>query len=206
MEKKRNKRSLRVALVLSAVVAGTALIGWGGLAVWNSYTQNAGNAFAAGTLQHNNQANGATSNCLSTATITSCSVIVSGSGLASNWSGTTGTVKITNTGSLTSNFAVLMPAAPSGSLCSDLTLGVTDDEATPATVYPATALSSQMASTAVKDSAGNTSWPTYSSGSAPGAAGTNTFTFAVSPGPAYANDNNAPGESCTFAVEFDQSA
>jgi hypothetical protein len=202
MDKKRNKRSLRVALVLGAAVAGTALVGWGGLAAWNSYTQNAGNAFAAGTLQHDNQANGATSNCYSTAAITTCSVILSGSNLNSAWTGTTGTVKITNTGTLASNFAMDMPAAPTGLLCGDLTLAVTDAETPAVTVYPATALTSTMGSTALNDSGGATSWAQYTGGTA----GVNTFTFAVNPGSAYANDNNAPGESCSFDIQFDQSA
>lgn len=206
MDKRKSKRSVRVALVLGAALAGTALVGWGGLAAWNSYTANAGNAFTAGSLEHNNQANGATSNCYSTAAITTCSVIVSGSGLTSTWGGTTGTVKITNTGSLSSNFAVSMPSAPTGLLCGDLNLAVTDAESTPANVYPVAGLTSTMASTAVKDSAGNSVWPTYSTGTAPGAAGTDTFTFAVSPASGYSGDNNAPGESCSFDVQFDQSA
>ena len=48
MERK-SRRSLRVALVLGAAVAGTALVGWGGLAAWSAYTENAGNSVAAGT-------------------------------------------------------------------------------------------------------------------------------------------------------------
>ena len=54
MEHRKSKRSLRVALVLGAAVAGTALVGWGGLAAWNAYTENAGNSVAAGTLTHAN--------------------------------------------------------------------------------------------------------------------------------------------------------
>ena len=45
METRKSKRSVRLALVLSAAVAGTALVGWGGLAAWQAYTQNSGNAF-----------------------------------------------------------------------------------------------------------------------------------------------------------------
>ena len=51
MENRKSKRSLRVALVLGAAVAGTALVGWGGLAAWSAYTENAGNSVAAGTLR-----------------------------------------------------------------------------------------------------------------------------------------------------------
>src|ERR1035437_5684430 len=53
MERK-SRRSLRVAMVLGAAVAGTALVGFGGLAAWNAYTENAGNSVAAGTLAHSN--------------------------------------------------------------------------------------------------------------------------------------------------------
>ena len=56
METRKSKRSLRLALVMGAAVAGTALVGWGGLAAWQAYTQNAGNAFAVGTLTHTNTA------------------------------------------------------------------------------------------------------------------------------------------------------
>ena len=54
MEHRKSKRSLRVALVLGAAVAGTAVVGWGGLAAWSAYTENAGNSVAAGTLAHAN--------------------------------------------------------------------------------------------------------------------------------------------------------
>ena len=46
MESRKSKRSLRMALVLGAAVAGTALVGFGGLAAWNAYTENAGNSVA----------------------------------------------------------------------------------------------------------------------------------------------------------------
>jgi len=49
---RKRRRSVRIALVLGAVVASTAVIGWGGLAAWSAYTENAGNSAAAGTLAH----------------------------------------------------------------------------------------------------------------------------------------------------------
>ena len=66
METRKSKRSVRLALVLSAAVAGTALVGWGGLAAWQAYTQNAGNAFTTGSIGHTNQVSGKTLVCQST--------------------------------------------------------------------------------------------------------------------------------------------
>ena len=102
-------RSLRVALVLAAVVASTAVVGWGGLAAWSAYTENAGNSVAAGTLNH---ANG--TSCVSllgtipTTTGTGwCAAAVTISGVdPANWTGTSGTIKIANTGSLKSTFTL----------------------------------------------------------------------------------------------------
>ena len=104
-------------------MAGTALVGWGGLAAWQAYTQNSGNAFAVGSLTHTNVANGGmtcnSTNSSATAASTPCSVIVSGTTLTSAWTGATGTVVITNTGGLTSTFTVSSPASdpPTGALC-----------------------------------------------------------------------------------------
>ena len=49
---RKSRRSLRIALVMGTMVAGTALVGWGGLAAWSAYTENAGNSATAGTLSH----------------------------------------------------------------------------------------------------------------------------------------------------------
>ena len=66
MEQRKSKRSVRVALVLGAAVAGTALVGWGGLAAWQAYTQNAGNAFTTGSIGHTNVVKGGNTTCTST--------------------------------------------------------------------------------------------------------------------------------------------
>ena len=129
---RKARRLLRVAVVLAAVVASTALVGWGGLAAWNAYTENAGNSVAAGTLNH---ANGAS--CVSllgtiptTAGTGWCAAAVTISGVdPANWTGTSGTIKIANTGSLKSTFTLTMGTggqAPTGGLCADVTLKVTD--------------------------------------------------------------------------------
>ena len=131
MDHHKSKRSLRIALVLGTTVAGTALVGFGGLAAWSAYTENAGNSVAAGTLAH---ANGAS--CVSSLGV----VPVSGTGFCTatitiagvdpaNWTSTVGTIKIVNTGSLNSTFQLSMGTAlqaPTGSLCADVTLGVKD--------------------------------------------------------------------------------
>ena len=105
MERHTSKRSLRVAMVLGAAVVGTALVGWGGLAAWNAYTENAGNSVAAGTLSHSNQS----LSCVSTlgAVPTSgpgfCAPVITVSGVDPvNFSTlvTPVTIKIDNTGNL----------------------------------------------------------------------------------------------------------
>jgi hypothetical protein len=202
MEDRRSKRSIRLALALGAAVAGTALVGWGGLAAWQAYTQNSGNAFAVGTLTHTNVVNGSAVTCHSTnssatAASTPCSLIVSGTTLTSAWTGATGTVLITNTGALTSTFAVSSPASdpPTGALCTDLNLKITGaDSVTP---YVNQTGIAQLSPTSLHDSSGNSSWVTSAS---------NTFTFAVTPGSNFATDNSVPGESCSFDILFTQSA
>jgi hypothetical protein len=200
METRKSKRSLRLALVLGAAVAGTALVGWGGLAAWQAYTQNSGNAFAVGTLSHTNQV-GINTACNSTLSSTSpgaCDVIVSGPALTSEFSGTSGTVTIVNTGSLSSTFSMSMPAAPANNeLCKDLALTVTDNEASPVTVYPQTALTAQMGPTALKNSGGASTWATND---------TNTFTFAIAPVNGFASDDGVLGTSCSFTILFDQAS
>jgi hypothetical protein len=201
MENRKSKRSLRLALVLGAAVAGTALVGWGGLAAWQAYTQNSGNAFAVGSLSHTNVANGGvtcdSTNSSATAASTPCSVIVSGSSLTSAWTGSTGTVVITDTGALPSTFAVSTPAGdnPSGSLCADLSLTVTGaDSVTP---YVDQTSIGPLSATALRTSAGSASWAEGNS---------NTFTFAVAPDGGFATNNSVPGESCSFDILFTQSA
>ncbi|MGD0833800.1 MAG: hypothetical protein ABSA40_05155 [Candidatus Dormibacteria bacterium] len=211
MEQRKSRRSLRMALVLGAAVAGTALVGFGGLAVWNAYTENAGNSVAAGTLSHANQSSACVSS-LGTVPVSSgtgwCSAVVTVTAINSTWTGTgaADTVKIDNTGTLSSTFAMSMPAAPTGSLCADLSLKVTDKNA--ATVYPTTVLTTAMAATALNNNAGTPS-PTWTGG---GTAGTgsgasgNTFTLTVAPYGSYASDSTDAGTSCTFNILFTQAA
>ena len=213
---RQHRRSLRIALVMGAVVASTAVIGWGGLAAWSAYTENAGNSAAAGTLAH---ANG--SSCVSSLGV----VPTSGTGFClatitiagvdpANWTSTVNTIKIANTGSLKSTFTLSMGTvlqAPTGSLCADVTLGVTDlNSGSPdnGTVWAPTALPGTFTATSL-----------YSNAAAPvlswtggGTAGTwtgataNTFTVTAAPGAGFATHYADAGTSCTFGLLFSQTA
>jgi hypothetical protein len=218
MERHTSKRSLRVALVLGAAVAGTALVGWGGLAAWSAYTENAGNSVAAGTLQHNNYVS---SNCASVIGVIPvgagpgwCSVLISvtGADAVNGKLPATGVVKIDNTGTLSSTFQMSMPSAPvnsGGTICADLTLAVTDpDTGAPGTPYAATALTSTMGATTIDNNAASPSatWsPNGTAGTGTGATG-NTFTFTVAALTSFGNNYADAGQSCTFSILFTQTA
>ena len=104
METRKSKRSLRLALVMGAAVAGTALVGWGGLAAWQAYTQNAATPSrwapsptptrpaGPARLQLDDLLAGAPVPARSSSTADQ-------PGLDSDFPGTSGTVTITNTGS-----------------------------------------------------------------------------------------------------------
>jgi hypothetical protein len=206
---RRRKRThiLRVALVLVATFAGTALLGFGGLAAWQGYTENAGNSVGAGTLGHTNTVG--TQSCTSVTSTTllnqagnTCAAIISVSGVSPSSPSTlaTGAVTITSTGALNSSFTMQMPAAATGTLCADLQLTVVDQSSV--TDYAATALTTQMGATSIKDSAGATTWP----GTAPGPAGSDTYTFTITKGAAFNTDPADAGQSCSFAILFTQQA
>jgi hypothetical protein len=212
----KSKRSLRVALVLGAAVAGTALVGWGGLAAWSAYTENAGNSVAAGTLSH---ANGLS--CVSnlgsvptsgtgfcTATITIANVD------PATWTSTVGQIKIVNTGSLNSTFQLSMGTAlqaPTGTLCADVTLGVTDlNSGSPdnGTVWAATALTGTFTAANLYNNAASPvlSWTGGgTAGTATGATG-DTYTVTAAPGAGFATHYADQGTSCTFGLLFTQTA
>ena len=213
MEKRQSRRSLRVALILGAAVAGTALVSFGGLAAWNAYTENAVNSVASGTLAHAN--NTSCVSLIGTIPVGAgngwCSAVITVNAVSSTWGGTTGVITIANTGNLPSTFSMSMPAAPSGSLCADLTLKVTDlattapDAGTP---YAVTALSTTMGATNIYNDA-PTPILTWTGGGAPatgtGATG-NTFTLTVGTGAAYSTHSADQGTNCTFSVLFTQVA
>jgi hypothetical protein len=218
MENRKSKRSLRVALVLGAAVAGTALVGFGGLAAWSAYTENAGNSVAAGTLSHNNYV---AVNCASVIGVAPagagpgwCSALmtVSGADAVNGKLPATGIVKIDNIGTLSSTFQMSMPSAPvnsGGTICADLTLAVTDlDAGAPGTPYAATALNTTMGATTIDNNAGvpSATWsPSGTAGTGTGATG-NTFTFTVAATAGFANNYADAGQSCTFSILFTQTA
>ena len=194
MENQKSKRSLRVAMVLAASVAGTALVGWGGLASWSAYTENAGNSVTAGTGW-----------CAATISIANVDPVT--------WTGTTGTIIIANTGSLKSTFTLDLPAAASGGLCGDVTLKVTDLNSTApdtGTVINTTALTTAGLTTPVS-LYNNFTTPslTWTGG---GVAGTgtgataDTYTVTVAPGGGFATGYADQGTSCTFSLLFSQTA
>jgi len=205
--RRRHTRSIRVALVLATTVAATGLVGFGGLAAWQAYTENANDNVAAGTLGHTNTVASATCTSVSSIALLNqtgnvCATIINVAGVdpASPNTLATGGVKITSTGTLNSTFTMQMPAAPAGNLCADLVLTVVDQSSV--TDYPATALTTTMASVNLNDSAGASNWP----GTAPGPAGTDTYTFTITKGANFNNDASDAGQSCGFSILFTQQA
>ena len=214
MERK-SRRSLRVALVLGAAVAGTALVGFGGLAAWSAYTENAGNSVAAGTLSH---ANGLA--CVSnlgtipTSGVGWCAATITVANVdPATWTNTVGTIVIANTGNLKSTFSLNLPAAASGSLCADVTLKVTDPNITApdtGTVIATTALSTAGLTTPVSlySNAGTPSLSWTGGGVAGTGTGAtaDTYTVTMAPGAGFPTDYADQGTSCTFGLLFSQTA
>jgi hypothetical protein len=214
----KSKRSLRVAAVLVAAVAGTAMVGFGGLAAWNAYTENAGNSVAAGTLAHSNGAScvsnlgavplSGTGFCAATITLTNVD--------PATWTSTTGTIKIADTGSLSSTFTLSMGTAlqaPTGGLCADVTIGVTDPNTTApdntGVVWAPTALTGTFTAKSLYNNFTTPSL-TWTGGGAPGTgagATGDTFTVTMAPGSGFATDYADQGTtSCTFGLLFTQTA
>jgi hypothetical protein len=198
---------LRASLVLAVTLAGTGLIGFGGMAAWQAYSENAGNSVAAGGLGHSNAVGSQTCTSVTSTSLlnqsgNTCAVIVNVSGVAPSSPSTltTGAVKITSTGTLQSTLTMQMPSAAAGNLCADLLLSVVDQSSV--TDYPATALTTQMGSTSLEDSAGATVWP----GTSPGPAGSDTYTFTIAKGPSFNTDYADAGQSCAFSILFTQQA
>ncbi len=164
---------LRTAFCVFATLAATAAIGFGGLASWAVSTQNNGSNFASGTAHHRNVAtvggSGSPITCTDQAGACGAIFIVAGIKPAGT---ATGTVQITNTGSLPSSFALTLTSATvSGAgvtLCTSLTLTIVDAQAPVTTVYSG-ALST-MPAQALNRSTGGTTWA---------AGDSNTFTFTL---------------------------
>jgi len=201
---------------MGAVVASTAVIGWGGLAAWGAYTENAGNNVAAGTLSH---ANGVT--CVSSLGVVPtsgtgfCTATITIAGVdPANWTSTVNTIKIANTGSLKSTFTLSMGTAlqaPTGSLCADVTLGVTDlNTVIPdtGTVWAPTALTGTFTAASLYSNATTPSLSWTGGGTAGTGTGVtaNTFTVTAAPGAGFATHYADAGTTCTFGLLFSQTA
>ena len=213
---RQHRRSLRIALVMGAVVASTAVIGWGGLAAWSAYTETAGNSAAAGTLSH---ANGLA--CVSSLGVVPttgtgfCTATITISGVdPANWTSTVNTIKIANAGSLKSTFTLSMGTAlqaPTGSLCADVTLGVTDlNTGSPdnGTVWYPTALPGPFTAPSLYSNAAAPvlSWTGGGTAGTGTGATADTFTVTAAPGNGFATHYADAGTSCTFGLLFSQTA
>ena len=186
INRQHSDRRVRVGLVLLLVLAGTALIGWGGLAAWQAVTQN-NNSYAqtdgvhmqnVATITYPSSQTPVT--CTDQTSPSSCGAIFQVSSITPGFSQPAGTVQITNIGTEASNFTLnLKSAAVSAddsfwtasdtTLCADLQLAVVDSEATPRTVYSGSLAS--MTSASLYSSLASTTWNPGDS---------DTFTFTVS--------------------------
>jgi hypothetical protein len=212
--RRRLSRRIRIALVLWGTVATTGLISFGGLASWQSYTDNP-SSVAAESLGHANTSAGVSCTSVSSTTLLNqsgdtCSAVIAIANVSPDSPATlaTGTVRIVNTGQLSSTFSLSMLTAPRGNLCADLQLTVTDlNSGAPdsGTVYPATTLSAQITSPiTLYDNAATPSTTWTGGGTAPGGTGAtgNTFTLSVTKGPSFNTDSADQGQSCSFDTLF----
>jgi hypothetical protein len=152
--KTSDRRKLRAGMVFVLVVAGTALIGWGGLAAWQAVTQNNGSTASTLGVHMSNLATvsggtGVTCNDQGTISPGPCGAIFAVAGITPGYSSTmpVGTVKITNTGTEASTFKLSESGTVSGggnplyqlstdtTLCSNLMLTVNDSEIPPHQIY-----------------------------------------------------------------------
>lgn len=218
MDKQKRRhagRMLRVGLALGATIAATAVVGYGGLAAWQAYTDNP-NSVAAQTLGHSNTASGMTCTSVSSTGQLNqsgnvCSDVVDigqGTGALSPSSPTTlatGTVTIASTGLLPSTFQLTMLNAPAvsptpgGNLCADMVLTIKDAT----TTYWSQPASTQIVAASnvtLSDSTGAATWP----GTSPGPAGQNAFTITLTKGPNFNADSQDQGNVCGFDLLFTQ--
>ena len=170
-QKSSDRRKLRAGMVFVLVVAGTALIGWGGLAAWHAVTQNNGSTASTLGVHMSNVAtvNGASAvPCTDVSLPGTCGAIFDVSNITPGYSSTTpvGTVQITNTGTEASTFQLsLKSAAVTGdasgywttadnTLCGDLVLTVTDSTGHNVWLGPL----AKMPIENITDSNGNSVW------------------------------------------------
>lgn len=201
-----DRRKLRVGMVFVLVLAGTALIGWGGLAAWQAVTQNNGSTASTLGVHHSNVATvtgGQPVPCTDQTSPGACGAIFDAANIVPGWGpNQVGTVAITNTGSEASTFELsLKSAVVSGddtywtaadnSLCGDLQLIVKDSETINHVVYSGSLAG--MTTANIVDSGGNLVWN-------PGATDTFAFTLSLPGGSANTDEDSV----CTAAFTWGQ--
>jgi hypothetical protein len=206
-QKRSDRRKMRAGMVFVLVLAGTALIGWGGLAAWQAVTQNNGSTASTLGVHHSNVATvtgGTAVTCNDQTSPAACGAIFDVTGITPGYGPTqVGTVAITNTGTEASTFDLFLKSATvsgddaywtaaDNTLCSDLQLTVTDSETVVHTLYSGP-LSGMTTPVALSDSGGHATWN-------PGA--TDTFNFSLAlPG---ASPNTDEDSMCTAAFQWGQ--
>jgi len=203
-------RKLRAGMVLLLVVAGTALIGWGGLAAWQAVTQNNGSTAITEGVHMQNVATvtgGHAVPCTDENSPGACGAVFDVSGINPGFGpAQVGTVTITNTGSESSVFVLeLSPSAPptvsaapgdtywtsaDNTLCTDLVLTVKDQETTPHVVYSGSLAA--MPTESIVDNGGNSTW-------APGATDTYSFSLALPAGSPNTDEDSTCAATFTWA-------
>jgi hypothetical protein len=202
--KSSDRRKLRAGMVFVLVVAGTAMIGWGGLAAWQAVTQNNG---STATTLGVHMSNAATVENMTPVTCTdqsapgTCGAIFNASNITPGYSSPVGTVQITNTGTETSTFNLHLTSAVASkadslwtsadtTLCADLQLTITDTELPPFPVYSGPL--AKMPDKALATSSGAPNW---------GTGATDTFNFSLAlPGMANTDEDSV----CTAVFTWGQ--
>ena len=201
-----DRRQLRAGLAFVLVLAGTALVGWGGLAAWQAVTENDGStALTAGVHMQNVATVTGSGNpvtCTDQNSPSACGVIFTAKNITPGYSAPVGTVAITNTGTENSTFQLSLKSAlvsgddgfwtaADNTLCGDLVLTVKDSETSPTTLYSNSLAS--MPAKAIVDNGGNATW-------GPGA--TDTFTFSL--GLPLGSPNTDEDSTCTADFTWSQ--
>jgi hypothetical protein len=201
-----DRRQLRAGMVFVLVLAGTALIGWGGLAAWQAVTQNNGSTASTLGVHHSNVATvtgGTAVTCNDQTSPTACGAIFDVANITPGWGPTqVGSVAITNTGTEASTFQLALKSAvvsgddsywtsADSTLCGDLQLTVKDSEPVPHVVYSGPLAT--MPNEAILDNSGGSTW-------SPGATDTFNFSLALSSG----SNNTDEDSMCTAAFTWGQ--
>jgi predicted ribosomally synthesized peptide with SipW-like signal peptide len=178
----------KLALSAALIAAAGTLLGVGSFASWTATTSNPGNSFATGSLHMSNSAG----NC--TDVSGTCTAILTATNMKPGGPATTGTVTITNTGSLAGLYSLSSTdaASPAGNtVCTHIDLTITDDATPiPNTIYSGIedALVASGAHTLTADN--------------PFAAITGAHTFHFSASLDAASPNSEQGATCTAAFTW----